>query len=508
MNQQLLQRLETKLFELRPQLKVIRDKYGEMSYFDYAKQKNRTSPNKNARERKVEVIDTIKNETARLLGSAIAESVEKQLKKNDSISTTEHTASIGATNILHATLHSSVPLFRNDDPRMKNIIVLSCSGISFSNTVSFSRGIQFHGFMNNQVIDNQLTFFGRSVDSQTVLYAPAYTHETILEMQKRLSVLVQEEKVQKEYAQTISSLLETIFSSPHALSMPEYVDQLTITNYHLWKHLFLSWKSTDIPNYVMLSQEKIVLKLLLDFHIDQDTLIHKFLFDPLYHQSIEKHFEGIFGAFKVDKSYGTFLLWGISKDDNTRIQLFREGNRLISKDGGYSVALEPEAIKNAIINKEIFPSLLLTFTVLCFYYGLLAGGGPNQPVYLTEMKAAFVNMMKGLGNTQEAEEAELVATDDFVFNRSHLALIEAYGERIPAAGLDINLYQDPEAWQKIINATKSIPMGDFMDIILLTYYKMYCPVEERDEELMQISIHEMVQYLGLDKKLPPIGKIT
>jgi hypothetical protein len=507
MNHTLFQRLEKKIFELRPQLKIIRDSYGHMPYFDYVKQKNRASQHKTAKERKEELTNTVKQETTRLLGTGIAESVERQLKKNDSISTTEHTASIGATNILHAALHSSVPLFGNNDPRMKNIIVLSCSGISFNNTVSFSRGMQFHGFTDHQIHDNQLTFFSRSADSQTVLYAPAYTHDTVADMHKRLLALGQEGKVKQEQAMILDKLLGKRLSSPHALSMTEYVDQLTITNYYLWKQFFPSWKEDDIPHYIQLSQEKIVLKLIVDYHISQDTLIHQLLFNPTYYVLIEKYFEGIFGAFKVDRSYGTFLFWGLTKDD-TRFQLFREGNLLVNQDRSYSVELSPDTIREAILNKEIFPSLLLTFTILCFYYGLLAGGGPNQPDYLTQMKDAYVGLLKEVNNLEEAENVAAVVTDDFVFNRSHLALIDAYGERIPASGLDMDLYQDPTAWAKIIEATKSISMGEFMNIILLTYYKLYCPAQERDEELMQETVHSMLEYLGIDKKLPPIGIIT
>lgn len=507
MNQQLFQQLEKKIFELRPQLKIIHDTHGHMSYFDYVKQKNRSSQHKNAKERKSELTEVIKNETTRLLGSAVAESVEKQLKKNDSISTTEHTASVGATNILHATLHSSVPLFGNDDNRMKNIIVLSCSGISFSNTVSFSRGVQFHAFVDHEIIDHQLTFFGRSVDSQTVLYAPSYTHATIAEMQKRLFTSVQEGKLAKEHADTITTLLDTIFSSPHALSMTEYVDQLTITNYYLWKQYFPSWEANTIPNYIHLSQEKIVLNLLLEYHLSQNTLIHNFLFNPQYHSLIEKYFDGIFGAFKTDRSYGTFLFWGLSKD-NTRFQLFHDGNKLVNEEKNYSLELNPDSIREAILNKEIFPSLLLTFTVLCFYYGLLAGGGPNQPDYLTKMKEGYAAMLRELGNPEEADCVLAVVTNDYIFNRAHLALLNAYGRRIPSGGLDMELYQDPHAWKTIIEATKSISMGDFMNVIFLPYYKIYCPVEERDEKLMSATVDSMLTYLGIDKKIPPIGIIT
>ncbi len=501
----MLNRMEEKIMENRPQIRKIKDRYGQMSYYSYVKQKNRTNPGKHFQERKKEIIAVIKKEVTRLLGTALADEVEKQLKRNDSVSTAEHTAPIGTAHMLNAGLHSSVPLFNNADPRFRNLIILACSGVSFNNDLSFSRGFQFNAYRGEKLEDEQLPFFGRSVDPRMVLYAPAYTFDDIEEMRKRIDTFAKEGESEVNVSK-MKSLIEDVYMNPHAFAESDYVDQLTVTNYHLWKKLFPSFSSDQIPNYIMLSQEKVLLELLLDYHIHADTPISRLIFDKNYHALIEKYFDGIIGAFKSEKQTGTFLFWGLNKE-GYRMQLGRDGDKLITRDGSYSVSLTPEAIESAIRNKELIPSLLLTFIVLSFYYGLLLGGGASQTTYLTDMKEAYMKMTEELGDTQSHEESQDVVTDDFVFFRPHLAFVEAGGERVSASGMDMYLYQDPENWRRIIQATKSITIGEFMTILLPILYKQFCPEGEREDDLMNISRADVERFTGFDKKLPVLGKI-
>lgn len=504
----MLTRMEEKILPHRPQLRKIKEAFGTLSYFDYAKQKTRINLNKTYIERKHEVIDTIKAETSRLLGTAIASDVEKQLKKNDSISTAEHTSPIGTGQTLSAGLQHAIPMFNNPDPRFKNIIILSCSSVSFANELSFSRGLQFHLFPKDNVVDTNISFFGRSSDAESVMYSSPYSIEAVIEMKKKLETLQREGQLDENKKNSIDALLTTIYSSPHTFSANDFTDQLTITNYYFWKKLFPSIKENEVPNYIMLSQEKILLNLITKYHLDQDTPIHRLLFDTQYVDLLEKHFTDVTGAHSSDRTWGTFLFWGYSKEDKMRFQLFRNGNQLVNKEGTYTLELTPKAIAKAIANKEIFPGLLLTFIVLSFYYGLILGGGPSQTSYLTEMKRRYINMMKEAGDERSANDTEQSITDDFIFYRPHLAFLEHGDQRISATALDMFLYQDPSHWSEIVRATKSIAVSEFMNVLLPTLYKQFCNPDEREDELMNISRQDVEQFLGLDKKLPTLGVIA
>jgi hypothetical protein len=241
--------------------------------------------------------------------------------------------------------------------------------------------------------------------------------------------------------------------------------------------------------------------------LKEKTPVHKFIFDPLYLDLIEKYFSGVTGALSADKSSGTFLFWGYSKEDGTRFQLLHEGNKLVNKNKSYSLNLTPKDIEKAIQNKEIIPGLLLTFTVLSFYYGLILGGGPSQTSYLTEMKKRYIDMMKEVGDEKSANDAQASITDDFILYRPHLAFIEHEGERFSATALDMYLYQDASSLKKVIEATKSIPLSDFITIMLPTLYKQFCPEDKKREELMNISRQDVEEFIGFDKKIPPLKQI-
>jgi len=502
-----LEEMEKSIFLSRPHLKTIKETYGELSYFDYVKKKNRVNLHKDFSERKNEVVDVITSETSRLLGSTVASEVKNQLKKNDSLSTAEHTAPLGTAQTLNAGLSQALSMFNNTDPRFFNVIVLSCTNTSFDNVLSFSRGFQVHTFTDEGIKDSNISFFSRSRDPQTVMYSTPYTANEIKEMRSKLENIRREANLSDEHKQILDKLVTSIFSNPHVMTGADYCDQLTIINYYLWKKLFPAFKDSQIPNYIMLSQEKILLNLLLKYHLKQVTSIHKFIFDSTYLDLIEKYFNGVTGSISTDKSSGTFLFWGYSKDDGMRFQLQRDGNSLVNKSKNYKLNLTPNDVERAILNKEIIPSLLLTFTVLSFYYGLILGGGPSQTSYLPEMKKKYIEMMKEVGDEKSATDANASITDDFILYRPHLAFLEHKGERVSATALDMYLYQDPANIKKVIEATKSIPLNNFISIMLPTLYKQFCPEDKKKEELVNISRQDVETFLGVDQKVPPLNII-
>ncbi len=502
-----LAEMEKKVFDYRPQLQHIKEKYGSLFYFDYVKQKTRMNLNKSYIAKKPEVQQIIKNETSRLLGSAVAADVDKQLKKNDSMSTAEHSGPIGTSNMLNAALSHSIPQFNSNDPRFRSTLILSCTGISFGNASSFTRGFQLHQFKEKEVLESTLTFFGRSADAATVMYASPYTIDSLQEIKKKIDSFVQAGTNTPVDKEKLYSLFNTVYASPHALSGEDYVDQLTITNFYFWKMLFPAFKEENIPHYVMLSQEKIVLSLLLQYHLTNETPIYKFLFDPHYHNLIEKYFADVTGAFARDYSIGSFLFWGVSSKDNMRFQLMREGNKLVNKERDFMLELTPNAIREAILSHKIYPGLLLTFVILSFYYGLILEGGHLQTTYLTQMKERYLSMMEELGDTASFSEVQDSVTDDYLIYRPHIGFIDAWGDRIAAQGLDMYLHQNPNNWKNIIDASKTIPFEEFMTVLMPVFYKQLCPPEEQKEELMSITRNEVEKFIGFDKKVPPLGYI-
>ncbi len=494
-------RLKKKVFEYRPNIAHMVQNFGKKSFYEFAKNQFKENRNKIIRERKIELIASVKDEVKKRLGDVIAESVAKQLKENSSISTIYPFAPIGHPYVITSALQDALAGFDSNNPNLKNIIVLSCADISFNN-LRFPRGHLFHTFQKDTISLDMFTFFGHTVDSQPVIFHSPYGAQGVEEMQKDVQTLRQTGKINKKIYQKLLDIIDDIYASPHALSANNFNDQLTITNFWLWKRMFRGYKN-QMPNMIFLAQEEIVLRLLVDHHLYKDTTIHNILFDAKYETLLAKHFKGIMGSFSKEENYGTFLFWALPKQGKYRIQLWKEGNYLVSHDKTFKVELTPEGIQKAIENQELIPSLLLTFLVLAFYYGLFLGGGVDQTLYLEQMKQAFIAMQKEYGDTESIEACNDTITSHFLISRPAFAFLEAPNkDRVPATGLDLLLYENQSSWKQVYDATKTITVEEIMDRILPSFYKEYTPPNEKEADLLGITPRDIGLYTGLDKKMP------
>ena len=493
-----------KVFEKKPVLSEILDKFGTLSLYDYEKAKtNHVSPA--PQEKLREFIEIMQEETSRLLGPIVGKSVARQLKTNHSMSTTQHFGPLSHGNILNPTLQSALPYFGESDSHFENVITLACAGVSFDND-SFPRGHIFHSSTNQKIERQKFAFFGRSVDSRPVIFHPAYTKEAIESAKKGIYTLYNERVIQKQDGQYLTQEINEIYGTENVLSQKNYVDQISITNYHLWKKIFEDVRHA--PNLIFLSQETLVLKLLQKFHINQKTFIHRLIFDKSYLSLVNKHFDGIQGAFSQKNKSGTFLFWALPKGSKYRVQLWYKDGKLTTEDGTYSLPLTPSAIGKAISENELIPSMVITFSLLSFYYGLSLNGGHSQHTYLTQMKSAFQNLARDAKEMEIAQKAESVPTQNMTFRRPFLAFMKGpIGERIEATGTDLLLHKDKNRIGSLSEMAKQITLLDAFYRVLPEFYRQYLKKDEQDEELLQIGAWEIEKIIDYDKKVPPIATL-
>lgn len=496
------------VFSSRPNIANLYFEHREKNFFDYSKSHIRENRNKVIRLRKKELGDVVYEHVRKTLGSVIAESVVKQLKTNDSISSVQHFSPLSHPDTLNAVLENSLPYFDSNRPDLKNVIVAACAGVSFNNT-KFPRGHLFHTSNNGKLNLNQFTLLGHTVDARPVIHHEPYNSEGIKESKNNILALLRNGEINNQVFQKLNQFIEPIYNSPHPLSKNDYVDQITITNYWIFKNLFQKYNKFR-PNLVFLAQEKLVLELLLANHISQKTTIHNFLFNPDFHEQIDKYFDGITGSFYNDKKLGTYLFWGIPKNSKYRIQLFRNGNKIESLDKTYSIELEPEKIKSAIERNELIPSVMLTFIVLAMYYGLFLGGGYEQTYYLTQTKNAYEKVAQEMNDTESLAALDGLVTRNLVIPRPLLAYLDGNDDsRIPATGLDMFIYGDyGENWGKIVSASKKAKLGQLIERTLPSIYREYTKDSENYEIFSQITERDIEEYNGLDNLIPTISKIS
>ncbi len=502
---ELFTRYKEKVFKARPNFAIINQTSGDLPLYDYLRRQVRENRESTMKKRKAEIIDCIGEETRRLLGTSIAESVMRQLKGNNTVSTIQHSAPLSHPYVLSSTLQNALPSFGNDHPNLRNAIVLSCANVSFNN-YKFPRGHIFHSFGNNTIKSHLLTLFGHTADARPVINHPPYHHDAITEIKNRIHTIQREGDLTKEETEKLISFFEEVYKSPHALSANDYHDQLTITNYWIFKKMFEKYPKA-VPNLVFISQEKVTLQLLLKYHLYTDTLLHKLLFNQEMHQRIITHFEGLNGAFSTEKKYGTFLFWALPKNSKYRIQLWLKNGSLVSNDGSYSVSLQPEALEQAIRRNELFPNTLLTFITLSFYYGQYLGGGPAQTLNLTRMKEAFIALLEEIQDHESLNAVKDVITTNLIISRPTLAYIDIPKDdrRIPATGLDLILYSDKgKSWDRTIDATKQTTLSQFFNRALESFYAEFVPPSEKEPNLTKITERDIEKFTGLDQKIPPL----
>ncbi len=502
LNEQSVVALRRKIFERRPQLKYILEKYGNMTLYDFAMQRN--IPYSITLNRKSEFIDTFSAEVERLLGKETAESCAQQLATVYRVATTDHHGPLSEPGMVNSNIHEALPYLEGDEI-VKNIIVLGCANVSFDNE-SFPRGLLFHGDPNHVLTTNQLTFYPRSVRARPVINFPAYTAENIANSNKLVALWARDERITQEESNELSRLLEDIYANPKVLESQYFSEQVTKTNYKLWEKLMMH--NIKAPKLIYIEQEGIVNTLLKKYHLSQDTLINRILFTPKYHELLVKHFDQIDKGFSLEERRGTYLFWAVPTGQKYRVQLWKQGDYLQTEDGSYKVALTPEGIKAAIDKKELIPSTLMSFILLSFYYGVKLTGGTNQTTYLTQMKQAFIKMQQEYGDNESVKYVKQVPTTDLSVAVQSLAFIKgSQDELIPATGIDLLLYGNKATLETMQRIAKTLTVNETFYRAFPDCYGWYYSQEERDPALAAITKADMEKYLHIQSKITSSAEI-
>lgn len=496
------------IFSQRPLLEKIYREKGNLSLFEIAYLNHQNKQSKINKSRQREFINTFKQEVGKLLGSDVATSVATQLTANYYVSTTEHHGPITHSGKLNSAFLTSLLYSYLNETSLKNVIVLACANISFDN-YTFPRGIEFNSYKNNEINLQNLVFYPRAVRPRPVVYYPSYKIDTIINMKSKLAEMVVKKEITKEVALQIQQILDEIYADPKVLSSKLFSDQVSITNFHLWKKIQQIQQTPT--NLIYLEQEKIVNQLILKYHLTKDTLINKILFNSKYQKLILKHFDNIMGAFNLETKSGTYLFWGLPKGSKYRVQLWKKGNKLVTQNGSYSLNLDPTSISRTIKNREIYPSTLLSFLILSFYYGVKLLGSFNQTSYLTQMKYSFINFLKETRNEAEIEYVEAIPTTDLVYPRPILAFLEnsvPKTPRIEATGLDLILYKNAQTFTSLFKNASSIKLKEALDRVMPDLYISYVPEQNHLQKYLEITSETIERMSGLDIKINSCVKIA
>ena len=500
------EKLVEKVLEKRPVLREIIAKRGKKNLYDYAKDYINVNLNPPIKKRQDELIGTFSAEVERLFGKQIAEEAAHQLAAHYYVSTADHHGPLTHPFFMNSNLLTAAPFFEHSDPLLKNVIVLACGSISLNNS-SWPRGLLFNSYAKGKIQTQKLSFFPAKDRLCPVFNYRSFTAEDLARTKSGLKDMVKSGDVQQEEADKIDALLDEIYLRPDVLKLENFSDQITTTNFYLWKKFFGQKYVDEAPNLIYLEQESLVAKLITQYHLYADTIINHLLFDPDYDELVDAHFEGIQGAFDRKENYGTYLFWALPKEGKYRTQMWKEGNKLVTDDGSYSIELKPEIIQKALETKEIIPSMMLSYIVLAFYYGLKCLGGFSQVNYLTFLKNAYIKMNVDRGNYRSIEVCARSQTKEMGGDFT-LAFIEGpNGELVPSTGLDLILYGTDQTWPGLIAQSKTISLEEGIFTLMPEFYRILYTEAERDPELLSLTSEDITKLLKLDKKVKACTKI-
>lgn len=401
------------VFEHKPILQQVLKEHGHLTLEKYFhKNLKTTCPVSSTRAE--ELIHTIAEKVSGICGQAAGTAIRQYFKLNYSVSTADHHGPIGHPFFLNSNLCQG---FAAQALGLPAVVTLTCGSISLNNS-SFPRGLLLHDRAGQE---QRLHFFTTKVRHRPVYSLPAYDKRVVDKAIRELENL----NIGERQREAIIDCLNTIYADAIVLGRASYSDQVTLTNARLWQQL----PGQQAVNLFQVEQEEIVRQLLLDHHVSADTIISKLLFDPAFRQLFQAYFKGVTGAFADKPAHGSFLFWSLR--DGQRSSFHLKGDKLVT-ESGHALILEPETIAKALRDKNILPTMALSFIVLSFYYGLRCGGGFSQINYLGDMQRAYLRLLEESGEFAETQVVKNVETSFFCGE-----FIMALCANKPAHGLDL-----------------------------------------------------------------------
>ncbi len=489
------------IWALRPVLKEIMEKKGGKSLFEYALDFYDVNPCPGLDDRKEELIEVAQQILEERLGKQVAEEVAQQLRRLPLVATSDHHGPVVSTffvnsNIMMGLHHG----FTGKD--YQYLVAFSFATVSLNN-VSYPRGVLFYG---NEDSSDSLIRLSLMTDKEkmgAVYHMRAYTVEDVNRAKQVLRDRVKAGQVSKEKAERVEAILDRYFGSEAVLSSRNFCEQATRINYELWPALFPA-SDKKVPDLIYLDIETLITRLLLELHFKRpDSLVYRMLFDPKFQEAILRHFEGIPGGFSVEKDWGTYLFWGLD-EKNHRSRLALKDGKLTSATGEWAFDFTSEGIKQALEEERIFPSMLLCYLIVAFYYGFKCLGGFSQVSDLTHTKEAWMAMLKELGEEAEAEAVIPVQTKELNDGLTLAYLRTNQWNFIPANALDLIL-QGGVSFEDFVSLAKSLSFKEMMNPLVLEIYKVLYPEDKRDPAYMALTTEKLMELSGLKAKLSELA---
>jgi hypothetical protein len=493
------------------------DRYGHLNLDSYSKQKFVASPNDFFHQRGSELVSVVNDLLEPRLGPTVAKRVAQQLLKHPIVSTADHHGPIDHPFFVNTNILASIPLLDRSTQDFPYSIAFSFSGVSVNNTSAFPRGLLVSPDTGSTK-PLRIPILPDRVKMSAVYGTRAYTAEEVERARHALRGKGERGELDVERASRLDSLVAEVFASPEVLAQPDLLSQITVLNYQLWPRLFHAapppkQAELRIPGLIYLDIESVVTEVFLRHHLSNPSSpLHTLVFDQSARERASSLFDGIQGAFSREQGWGTFVFWGLNEHRH-RVALQVDRGCLVSKDGTLRIPLTEEAIRAALVNRDIFPSMLLAYVTTALYYGVTCLGGFSQVYDLTQTKASWMTFLREFNFTAEAAGVASIPTDLFGGDGAILAYRRTpLGEWYPASGLDLAVDPNASGIRRYVDFARVVSLAELMEPMLPEVYSVLYSEQERDPELATLDPKEIIQTNGLLRRIeehfgPPTDRV-
>ncbi|MFM2381991.1 MAG: hypothetical protein RLZZ76_758 [Candidatus Parcubacteria bacterium] len=453
-----LEEMREAVLEKRPNFKKVLDLWGGKTLLDYYTQnfENLGTPSQ-------DFLSALHTETKLLFGEGIAAQTVTAIKNKRWVNTADHHGLLCHPYFYSAALARSHKSVRGEDTVT---LTLPFSSVSLSND-SFPRGFFFHDSEGAV----QKIFFKSLKDKRMPVYAlPPLTEIEYLHAIRHYAHF----PLSKNASLRLTSFLETLETHEPLWSQTSYNAQLTLMNALLWKHMF----GDERGEFVYIPIEDIVVRLLLEKHLVQETILHHVLFDPLWRSDFLPLF---FGESQNHK--GTEIFWFIDYTERCSRPLVVHGDTLTTKEGDVTIPLTPEAIAKGLKEKTLMPSTALMMILLQGEEGVACGGGPSQLEYLDTYMKKWSALLTKHSITSTIPNTQIWCADNTLFQIHTSALTT---KSSLATLIDLLLYKITT--EEVDSALTSTHIEKTVAAMTPTLYAMYTQTNKQESVSYNLPI--------------------
>ncbi len=424
----------------KPGLKALYETYGDKTWLEYARDK---FPTQSLLVHEDEFLNSFRKVLSPLLDSSVVTKACEDIKLRGFVSTADHHG------ILHHPFFAHASLVRShNDVKSDTTICLSCGCVSPSNS-SYPRGITFEDNDHNR---EKISFTSLRNRRRPLYGLSGFDSHTFHTQRDRIHLMnLNDDKKAK-----LLKLFEHIESNERVWNQQYISEQFTVINDILWHEL---WGDTR-GSLVYLEVESLVRQLLLDAHIDNDTLIHQIIFDPATRAQYIEAFNGVTGAHTQEIKKGSVIFWYIDETENTRKALWLQDNALVTEDRSISISLDKDTLHAHLENRTLMPTMAFCYSIISFYYGLTLGGGFSQIDYLGDMKRSWSKVIESKGD-EPIDTTTNIFTGEFVLMRDERGHDMTLIDLLLSNPMDI----DHAISETQIKATLDRMMPEFVEIV-------------------------------------------